>query len=106
MGRPMAKRLIDSGHELTVWNRSPQAAEALRAHGATVAATPRTAVSGATVIITMLTYAAALSAVLTGLEDAVEPGTFVVDMSTVGPLSRWRRPTGFRATSTLPSWAA
>ena len=37
MGRGMAARLLDQGHELTVWNRTPSAAEALQARGATVA---------------------------------------------------------------------
>ena len=38
MGREMARRLLDAGHELVAWNRSPGPAEALREHGATVAA--------------------------------------------------------------------
>jgi len=35
MGSRMAARLVAAGHAVTVWNRSPQAAEALRAQGAT-----------------------------------------------------------------------
>lgn len=40
MGSAMARRLVDAGHELHVWNRSPDAATDLVAAGATVVATP------------------------------------------------------------------
>ncbi|MGB8259754.1 MAG: NAD(P)-binding domain-containing protein, partial [Terracidiphilus sp.] len=33
MGQPMAQRLLDQGHALTVWNRTPARAEALAAQG-------------------------------------------------------------------------
>ena len=85
MGLPMAKRLIAAGNDVTVWNRSQHAAEGLRAQGALVAASAREAVSGADVVITMLSDAAAVRAVLTEIQEAVKPGTVVVDMSTVGP---------------------
>ena len=38
MGSRIARRLLDAGHELTVWNRTAAKAEAL---GAPVAASPR-----------------------------------------------------------------
>lgn len=47
MGSRMAARLVAAGHAVTVWNRSPQVAEALRAQGAMVATTPREAAEGA-----------------------------------------------------------
>jgi 3-hydroxyisobutyrate dehydrogenase-like beta-hydroxyacid dehydrogenase len=62
MGRGMAARLIETGHELLVWNRSPGPAEALRACGASVAATPA-GVLDADVVITMLADDAAVDAV-------------------------------------------
>jgi glycerol-1-phosphatase len=40
MGSRLAARLLDAGHAVTVWNRSPAAAAALSGLGATVAATP------------------------------------------------------------------
>jgi 3-hydroxyisobutyrate dehydrogenase-like beta-hydroxyacid dehydrogenase len=40
MGTPMARRLLAAGHEVTVWNRTRERAEALAAEGARVAATP------------------------------------------------------------------
>jgi 3-hydroxyisobutyrate dehydrogenase-like beta-hydroxyacid dehydrogenase len=39
MGSRMAARLLAAGHQLTVWNRSPGAADALAAAGATLAPT-------------------------------------------------------------------
>jgi 3-hydroxyisobutyrate dehydrogenase len=54
MGQRMAARLVAAGHPVTVWNRSPQAAQALREHGAAVAATPREAAEGADVVISMV----------------------------------------------------
>jgi 3-hydroxyisobutyrate dehydrogenase len=38
MGSRMAARLIAAGHQVTVWNRSAAAAQALAAQGAHVAA--------------------------------------------------------------------
>ena len=41
MGAPMATRLLQAGHELTVWNRTPDRAKPLAAGGATVAKSQR-----------------------------------------------------------------
>jgi 6-phosphogluconate dehydrogenase (decarboxylating) len=45
MGTPMATRLLDAGHDLTVWNRSPGRTKALADRGASVAPTPAQAAS-------------------------------------------------------------
>lgn len=37
MGRPMVRRLLQAGHEVTVWNRSPGPVEELTAEGAVAA---------------------------------------------------------------------
>ena len=62
MGRGMAARLVEKGHELVVWNRSPAPAAALKALGASVAASPDDALR-AEVVITMLADDAAVEAV-------------------------------------------
>ena len=62
MGRGMASRLIDTGHELTVWNRSHAATLPFAARGAAVADTPEHTLA-ADVVITMLADDAALEAV-------------------------------------------
>jgi 3-hydroxyisobutyrate dehydrogenase len=53
MGRAIAANLIKGGHTVTVWNRSPQAAEPLRELGARVARDAQEA-CGAEVVISML----------------------------------------------------
>lgn len=62
MGRAMAGRLLEAGHELTVYNRSRAAAEPLRLKGAAVAAEPIQALD-AEIVITMLADDAAVEAV-------------------------------------------
>jgi 3-hydroxyisobutyrate dehydrogenase/2-hydroxy-3-oxopropionate reductase len=84
MGSRIARRLLDAGHELTVWNRTAAKAEAL---GAPVAASPREAAASAEAVITMLADPAALRDVAEG-PDGIAAGAgdaTVIDMSTVGP---------------------
>jgi 3-hydroxyisobutyrate dehydrogenase-like beta-hydroxyacid dehydrogenase len=86
MGAVMAKRLMDAGHELTVWNRTASRCEPLVAAGAKVAATPAEAARGNEVVITMLFDDAAHEDVVfgaSGLLGAVEPGTLHLAMSTI-----------------------
>ncbi|TWD47090.1 3-hydroxyisobutyrate dehydrogenase-like beta-hydroxyacid dehydrogenase [Arthrobacter sp. AG367] len=64
MGGDMAKRLIDAGHDVLVWNRSPERAEALIDLGARVASSPSEALS-AEVSFSMLANDAAVEDVLT-----------------------------------------
>jgi 3-hydroxyisobutyrate dehydrogenase-like beta-hydroxyacid dehydrogenase len=88
MGEPMARRLLDHGHELTVWNRTRSKADDLAKAGARVADSPADAATGAELAITMLTDPEALEAVLfgpKGLAEGLQDGATVIDMSTVGP---------------------
>ncbi|MBB3290038.1 MULTISPECIES: NAD(P)-dependent oxidoreductase [unclassified Rhizobium] len=65
MGSAMAVNLIKAGHEVTVYNRSRDKAEALAGEGAKVAATVAEACAGEAVF-TMLAHDDALSAVVHG----------------------------------------
>jgi 3-hydroxyisobutyrate dehydrogenase len=88
MGRPMAARLLDAGHDLRVWNRTPGRADALVERGADLAGSPADAARDAEIVITMLADPPALDAVLFGVEGVSEtlvPDATVIDMSTVGP---------------------
>src|SRR5436305_1082985 len=77
MGRRMARRLLDGGVDVTVWNRTPERAEGFPAR----AATPEQAASGAGVAIVMVADGDAVDEVTARL-----PGELtVVDMSTSGP---------------------
>jgi len=85
MGGAMARRLKSQGHELTLWNRTRERAEALRV--GKVAATPADAVRDAEVVISMLTDADAVRTAYLGEEGAVTAaeGQVFVEMSTAGP---------------------
>jgi 3-hydroxyisobutyrate dehydrogenase-like beta-hydroxyacid dehydrogenase len=88
MGTPMATRLLRVGHDLVVWNRSPERTAPLAQEGATVALSPAKAAAGADFVITMVATPEALEQVLfgtDGLAATLLPGQVVIDMSTVGP---------------------
>jgi len=88
MGSPMAVRLLEAGHHVTVWNRTPERAAPLRQRGAVVASSLAEAAAGVEFAITMLATPEALEAVLFadgGLAAALGPGQILIDMSTVGP---------------------
>jgi 3-hydroxyisobutyrate dehydrogenase-like beta-hydroxyacid dehydrogenase len=93
MGSRMARRLVDAGHSVRAWNRTPAKAEELVAAGATMAASPSQAASGADAIVTMLADEPALRAVVEGVDglaDGVPGGATVIEMSTVGPgATKW-----------------
>lgn len=87
MGRPMARRLLGAGHDVTVWNRTSEKAEPLVAQGAGPATTPAEAAHGVEAAITMLSDPEALEAVLfgpDGLAHGLQDGATLIDMSTVG----------------------
>lgn len=54
MGQAMARRLLDAGHELTVYNRTASKAEALVKDGARSVPTPAGAAEGADIVFSML----------------------------------------------------
>jgi 3-hydroxyisobutyrate dehydrogenase-like beta-hydroxyacid dehydrogenase len=88
MGTPMATRLLDAGHDLTVWDRTTEKARPLADRGATVASTPAQAAVGVQAAITMVANPQALEQVVhgkDGLAGALAPGQLLIDMSTVGP---------------------
>jgi 3-hydroxyisobutyrate dehydrogenase len=90
MGRAMARRLVDAGHRLTVWNRDPAKATELVAAGARLAATPRAAAEGNDVVISIVTDSAAVEQVLLGADGAAHgsrPGAVFIDMTTIHPAS-------------------
>lgn len=86
MGGHMARRLADAGHRVTVWNRSRDKAEALRAHGVSVAGEVRGAVAEADAVVCMLSSGPVCDEVLLapgGVIDAMRPGATLVVMSSI-----------------------
>jgi 3-hydroxyisobutyrate dehydrogenase/2-hydroxy-3-oxopropionate reductase len=95
MGGRFAGRLLDAGHEVIVWNRTPAKAEELVSRGAAPAASPADAARRAEAVIIAVADPTALRAV-TGGPDGIAAGadasTTVIEMSTVGPDAiRWLR---------------
>jgi 3-hydroxyisobutyrate dehydrogenase-like beta-hydroxyacid dehydrogenase len=88
MGSRIARRLLDGGHELMVWNRTAEKADELVAAGATRAESPADAALHAEVVLTMLTDPDAVRAVVEGREGiaaGADESTTVIEQSTVGP---------------------
>lgn len=86
LGAPMAARLLQAGHPLTVHNRSRERELPLAAAGARRAASVPEAVAGAAVLCLCLSDDRAVQAVL--LEQALAalaPGALVIDFSTIAP---------------------
>src|SRR5438477_620753 len=76
MGSRIARRLLDAGHDVVVWNRTPARAEGFPR----VAATPAEAARDAEATIMMVSNPQALREVTAG----IAPQT-LIEMSTVGP---------------------
>jgi 3-hydroxyisobutyrate dehydrogenase len=86
MGTGMAGRLLDAGYSLSVWNRTPGKADQLATRGASVAKSPRAAVGGASVVISMLADVPVCRDIWLGRGEALAaaaPGTVLVESSTV-----------------------
>jgi len=86
MGSCMARRLIDAGHALTVYNRTPSRAEPFRAWGARVADSVSEAATGADVLISMVADDSALEALVFPPGDALRAlpaGAVHASMSTI-----------------------
>jgi 3-hydroxyisobutyrate dehydrogenase len=86
MGAAVAARLIEVGHEVAVWNRTPEKAKAVA--GASVAASPAELAQKSEAVLSILTDAAALDTVYngrSGLLDGNVAGKLFIDMSTVLP---------------------
>ncbi|MGB0122014.1 MAG: NAD(P)-dependent oxidoreductase [Silvibacterium sp.] len=92
MGSRLTRRLYSAGWKVQAWNRSPKPADALRREGITIAASVADLAAGCDVILSSLASDAAVRSVYFdkgGVFSAVEPGTIVLEMSTISPeLSR------------------
>jgi 3-hydroxyisobutyrate dehydrogenase len=88
MGANVAARLIDVGHEVTVWNRTPDKAKPLAQAGAKVAASPAEVAAASEAVITMLTDGKAIDDVYNGPNGLLSgdvKGRLFIEMSTVAP---------------------
>ena len=88
MGGAIVTRLLATGHDVVVWNRSPGPLEAAVAEGAAAAATAAEAARETELVITMVADPAALVAVTDGPDGILAgatAGSALLQMATVGP---------------------
>jgi len=88
MGRAFAARGLETGHQVTVWNRSPGRAAELVENGAVEAQSPEAAVSGADAVLVVLADDSAVFDVCLGSHGALAslgPVAVLANISTVSP---------------------
>jgi len=90
MGSRMARRLLDHGYHLEVYDRDPAKAEAIAAKGGVLAKNILELAHGVDVLISCLTNDEAVQSVYAGVEGffaGARAGTVVLEMSTISPES-------------------
>jgi len=88
MGASIAARLIEVGHQVTVWNRTAAKTKPLAEAGAKVVTTPTEVANACEAVITILTDGAAIDAVYNGPSGLLfgnVKGKLFIEMSTVPP---------------------
>lgn len=86
MGSGMAANLLAAGHEVSVWNRSPEKAEPLAARGATLAASPAAAAAEAYAVFSSVADDAASERVWLAEDGALSSlpsGALAIECSTI-----------------------
>lgn len=84
MGAAMARRMLRDGLTVRVWNRTRAKAEALVAAGAYCAGSPAEAVTGADVVLTMLSDGPRVLGAMREASEGLAPGTVWAQSATVG----------------------
>jgi len=88
MGGAIAARLMEAGHQVTVWNRTAEKTKPLAEAGAKVVGSPAAVAAASEAVITILTDGAAIEAVYhgpSGLLSGDVTGKLFIEMSTVPP---------------------
>jgi len=88
MGAPMALNILKHGHELTVYDKSPEAVARLVQAGAKQAHTAREVGAASDIVVTMLPEPQHVEQVVLGpdgLAEGLRAGGIVIEMSTIDP---------------------
>jgi 2-hydroxy-3-oxopropionate reductase len=88
MGKPMAANLLKAGYPLVVHSRSQGPVDELVAQGARKGTSPADVARQSTRVITMVPDSPDVERVLEGTDgvfSALQPGTIVIDMSSISP---------------------
>jgi 3-hydroxyisobutyrate dehydrogenase len=88
MGGAIAARLLEAGHQVTVWNRTAEKTKPLATAGAKVVANPAAVAAASEAVITILTDGKAIDDVYNGANGLLSgdvKGKLFIEMSTVPP---------------------
>ena len=101
MGAPMARHLIEAGHQVAVWTHSPGKAEAFAAEKGAFACKSPAEVASKSDCVFFCVGDSAMSTELClgkdGLIEGAKPGTVIVDASTVAPSASRKLSVAFAA---------
>jgi 2-hydroxy-3-oxopropionate reductase len=89
MGKPMARNLVEAGHELVLFSRTRASVDEVAGDSATAAGSAREVAEQADVVILMLPDSPQVREVLDGddgLLAGAREGSLVIDMSTISPV--------------------
>ena len=94
MGRELVTHLIDAGHTVTAWNRSPGPTETVGRRGARIAPSAAEAVQGADAVISVLFGPDAVRDTIVDAGLPLPEGALWIDVTTVAPsdaddFARW-----------------
>jgi 3-hydroxyisobutyrate dehydrogenase len=95
MGTGFVRRMLDTGHQVKVWNRDPAKAKVLEADGAHAFADAADAIREVDRIHLSLSDDAAVDSVLEALAGSIPASTFIIDHTTTAPtptverIARW-----------------
>jgi 3-hydroxyisobutyrate dehydrogenase len=87
MGLPMARNIAQAGMDVRAWNRSREKAEPLAEDGVEVLDTAAESATGASIVLTILSDADAVTSAMEGADGALagaEDGNIWLQMSTIG----------------------
>lgn len=88
MGHPMASNILQAGYPLTVYNRTRSKTDELVSRGAKVSESPAQVAAVSEIVITIVSDSPDVEEVVAGSQgvlEGVQPGSIVVDMSTISP---------------------
>ncbi len=90
LGKSVATRLLNTGHKVTVYNRTKEKTDPLRKLGADVVESPRKVAEKSDLVITIVKDSGAVESVSfgkDGIVDGKHDGLVVADMSTINPIA-------------------